>query len=141
MNGENSLRTPGELLRGGREARGLSLADVSECTKIPPRLVEALESDEYHKLSGGLYVKSFLRAYASCVGLNADELQTLYEQAAGAGAAATAPGDGVWVEEETTVRRVGVSLGAVIGWVAVVVGVLATVGVLVWRLVFAGRGG
>jgi cytoskeleton protein RodZ len=141
MNDEIALRTPGELLRGAREARGLSLAEVSESTKIPPRLIEALESDEYHKLSGGLYVKSFLRAYAGCVGLDAQELQTMVEQAAGAGAAPSDSNDGVWVEEETTVRRVGVSLGAMIGRVVAVVGALGLIGVLVWRLVFAGRGG
>jgi len=33
MNDETAPRTPGELLRGGR-VRGLSVAAVSECTKI-----------------------------------------------------------------------------------------------------------
>jgi cytoskeletal protein RodZ len=143
MNDEAAPRTPGELLRSAREARGLSLAEVSECTKIPLRLVEAMERDEYHKLSGGLYVKSFLRTYAGCVGLDAEELLAGYDRAVGAdaGAAPTAPADRVWAEEETTVRRVGVAAGALLGRVAVVLGVLTLVGLLVWRLVFAGRGG
>jgi cytoskeleton protein RodZ len=141
MNDETGPRTPGELLRGGREARGLSVNEVSDRTKIPPRLVEAMERDEYHKLSGGLYVKSFLRTYAGCVGLEAEELLAVYDQATHADAPLPPPADGMWVEEETTVRRIGVSAGVVVGRIAAVVGGLTLVGLLVWRLVFAGRGG
>ena len=141
MNDETASRTPGEMLREGRQARGLSVAEVSECTKIPPRLIEAMESDEYHKLSGGLYVKSFLRTYAACVGLAAEELLAVYEQATGAGAPPPAPADEVWASEETTVRRVGVSAGTLVARAGMVVGALALIGILVWRLVFAGRSG
>jgi cytoskeletal protein RodZ len=140
MNDETAPRTPGELLRDGREARGLSVEEVSDCTKIPPRLVEAIERDEYHKLSGGLYVKSFLRTYAGCVGLDAEELLALYDQATHADPPPP-PADGTWAEEETTVRRIGVSAGVVVGRIAAVIGALTLVGLLVWRLVFASRGG
>lgn len=143
MTDEIAPRTPGEMLREAREARRFSVADVSECTKIPPWLVEAMERDEYHKLSGGLYVKSFLRTYAGCVGMDAEGLLAVYEQATGAAAPPTGSLgiDGVWTEEETTVRRVGLSAGAVAGRIALVLGALALVGVLVWRLVFADQGG
>jgi cytoskeleton protein RodZ len=143
MTDEIAPRTPGELLREAREARRFSVADVSDSTKIPPWLVEAMERDEYHKLSGGLYVKSFLRTYAGYVGVDAEALLALYEQAASAGLAPgpTAGADGLWTEDETTVRRVGLSAGAVVGRVALVLGALALVGVLVWRLVFADQGG
>jgi cytoskeleton protein RodZ len=143
MTDEIAPRTPGEMLREAREARRFSVADISECTKIPPWLVEAMERDEYHKLSGGLYVKSFLRTYAGCVGLEAEALLAVYEQATGSG---TPPppepdADGGWTEAQTTVRRVGLSAGAIVGRVALILGALAVVGVLVWRLMFADQGG
>ncbi len=141
MNDVSAPRTPGELLRDGRQARGLSVAEVSECTKIPPRLIEAMESDEYHKLSGGLYVKSFLRTYAACVGLEAEDLLAVYERATGTAAPPPVPAEEVWAQEETRVRQVGASAGTLVARAAMVLGALVLVGVLVWRLAFAGRSG
>ncbi len=141
MNDETAARTPGELLREGRQASGLSVAEVSERTKIPPRLIDAMESDEYHKLSGGLYVKSFLRTYAACVGLEAEDLLTVYERATSADGPPPAAAEAVWAEEETTVRRVGVAAGTLVARAAMIFGALALIGILVWRLAFAGRSG
>ncbi len=81
MTGE--LKTPGERLQDARKARGLSIADVSRQTKIPDRLLEAIEMDDYQKLSGALYVKSFLRTFASCVGLDPQEILTLFQKQTG----------------------------------------------------------
>ena len=81
MTGE--LKTPGERLQEARTARGLSIADVSRQTKIPDRLLEAIELDDYQKLSGALYVKSFLRTYATCVNLDPQEILDLYERQTG----------------------------------------------------------
>jgi transcriptional regulator with XRE-family HTH domain len=74
------LKTPGEPLREARLARQLSLADVAQRTKIPERLLAALEQDQYQKVSGALYVKSFLRNYAGAVGLDPEELLELYHR-------------------------------------------------------------
>jgi cytoskeleton protein RodZ len=141
MTDATTPRTPGELLRAARQARSLTVAEVSERTKIPPRLVEAIERDEYHKLSGGLYVKSFLRTYAGCVGLDEADLLAVYEQAAGTAPPPAAAAEDTWVEEETTVRRVGVAATTVVGRIAIVVGGLGLVGLLIWRLIFADQGG
>ncbi len=74
------LKTPGELLREARLARQLSLTDIARRTKIPERLIAALEQDQYQKVSGPLYVKSFLRNYAGAVGLDPEELLELYRR-------------------------------------------------------------
>jgi cytoskeleton protein RodZ len=62
----------GARLKNARESRGLSLHGVSDMTKISIPLLEALERDEYGRLPGGIFSKSFVKAYAVAVGLDAD---------------------------------------------------------------------
>ena len=64
----------GELLRQGREARHLSLADVAQMLKISGRQVEALEGDNWSALPGMTFVRGFVRNYARLVHLDADTL-------------------------------------------------------------------
>jgi hypothetical protein len=107
MADEFPTRTPGEILRTAREERGADLAAAHEGTKIPVRLLEALERDEYHKLSGPLYVKSFLRNYAGWLGLDPEEILRVYELATGRPEVTPAGQEMVWTEEEVAVTRVG----------------------------------
>jgi len=62
----------GARLKDARESRGLSLHGVSDMTKISIALLEALERNEYARLPGGIFSKSFVKAYATAVGLDAD---------------------------------------------------------------------
>jgi cytoskeletal protein RodZ len=62
----------GEDLRRERELRGVSLREISDNTKIAMRFLEALESDRVDVLPGGLFPRSFVRQYASFVGLDPD---------------------------------------------------------------------
>ncbi|MFO7609446.1 MAG: helix-turn-helix transcriptional regulator [Candidatus Krumholzibacteriia bacterium] len=141
MTDEPILKTPGELLGEAREASGRSLAEIAERTKIPVRQLESIERDEYHRLSGPLYVKSFLRAYAEAVGLDPETLVDLYGRSTGEGAAAgpTAKAD-VWETETVTITRVGVDWGRLLAWG----GGGAALVVAVWfllRMFAAGGGG
>lgn len=77
------LKTPGELLQEARRASGLSISDLSAKTKIPDRMLEAIELDDYQKVSGTLYVKSFLRTYAEYVGLDPQVILDLYQRQPG----------------------------------------------------------
>jgi cytoskeletal protein RodZ len=54
----------GEQLRRTREARGVSLREISEQTRITMRHLEAIEADDYKNLPGGIFNKSFIKAYA-----------------------------------------------------------------------------
>ena len=63
----------GEKLRLAREARGIALRDISEQTRISMRYLEAIEMDNYRRLPGGIFNRSFIRAYAKFVGYNEDE--------------------------------------------------------------------
>ena len=62
----------GARLKNARESRGLSLHGVSDMTKISIPLLEALERDDYGRLPGGIFSKSFVKAYAIAVGLDVD---------------------------------------------------------------------
>ncbi len=69
----------GEKLRLARETRGIALRDISEQTRISMRYLEAIESDDYRRLPGGIFNRSFIRAYAKFIGY--DEAQAVDEYA------------------------------------------------------------
>jgi cytoskeletal protein RodZ len=61
--------TLGSYLRGQRDRRGMSPAELSRVTRIPRTSLEAIESDRFDELPGEVFVKGFLKAYAQAVGL------------------------------------------------------------------------
>ncbi|HXT63285.1 MAG TPA: helix-turn-helix domain-containing protein [Pyrinomonadaceae bacterium] len=67
----------GEKLRLERETRGIALRDISENTRISMRYLEAIETDDYRRLPGGIFNRSFIRAYAKFIGF--DEEQAIEE--------------------------------------------------------------
>ena len=62
----------GTFLRQAREQRGVSLQELAVTTKISARVLEALERNDPSKLPGGIFSRSFVRAYAREVGLDPD---------------------------------------------------------------------
>ena len=74
----------GSLLREAREARGLSLADAHEGTRINTRYLEALENGEYDLLPTQVHTKGYLRNYARFLELDPEPLLTRYELNQGA---------------------------------------------------------
>ena len=81
------MPTLGEELRHRREQRGISLAEISEATRIGTRFLKAIETDNFSILPGGIFTRSFIRAYAKHVGMNEDDAIGLYlQQSAGGGA-------------------------------------------------------
>lgn len=67
--------TIGEQLRLAREERGIPLREISDQTRISVRYLEAIESNDYKRLPGGIFNRSFVRAYARYVGY--DEKQAI----------------------------------------------------------------
>lgn len=61
--------------------RGISLDEIVASTKIGRRLLLALEEEQFDLLPGGIFNKSYVRAYAKCVGMNEDEAVAEYLQA------------------------------------------------------------
>ena len=72
--------TLGADLRRERERRGLALRSISENTKVSIALLEGLEADDISRWPGGIFRRAFVRAYAQCVGLDADEVMRRFEK-------------------------------------------------------------
>lgn len=102
----NGFKTPGQILRETREARGIDRQEMADRTSIPLRLLEALEIDDYAQLSGDLYVRSFLRSCAKELGLDPQDLLDRYQGGIDARRAAAEQEAATW-EAEVEVEKVG----------------------------------
>ncbi|HUS09470.1 MAG TPA: helix-turn-helix domain-containing protein [Pyrinomonadaceae bacterium] len=65
--------TIGEQLRLAREGRGIPLREISDQTRISMHYLEAIESNNYGRLPGGIFNRSFVKAYARYVGYDEKE--------------------------------------------------------------------
>ena len=64
----------GRRLRLERERRRITLASVAESTKIGLSLLKGLERDDISRWPSGIFRRSFIRAYAQAVGLDAEAI-------------------------------------------------------------------
>lgn len=120
-----SAATLGERLKSAREARGLSLDDLSSRTHIQKNFLVAIEAGDLDGLHAEqIYVRSFLRGYAECVGIPWEEVRAEYDAILAADAPPPEPPP---PEPSQT-------------WLPLVAGGIALLGLVVW-LVFtlAGR--
>lgn len=65
--------TLGEKLRQAREARGTTIAEVAEQTRISPLYLESIENNDYRTLPGGIFNKGFVKSFAKYVGIDEQE--------------------------------------------------------------------
>jgi cytoskeleton protein RodZ len=68
----------GSTLRQHREERGLTVEQAALQSKVPLRLVQTLESDDYHLLPDALYLVGLLREYAVFLKLDVVALETKF---------------------------------------------------------------
>lgn len=68
----SSVPSLGERLRLERERRKITLASISENTKIPTALLEGLERDDVSRWPSGIFRRSFIRSYAAAVGMDGE---------------------------------------------------------------------
>jgi transcriptional regulator with XRE-family HTH domain len=64
----------GKWLRHERERRQISLESVADRTKINIGLLKGLERDDLSRWPSGLFRRSFIRAYATATGLDAESV-------------------------------------------------------------------
>jgi len=69
------MNSPGTILRRARTQQGLELSEVAASIKVNPKYLEAMEADDWQRLPGGFFYKSFVRQYASALGLDADQIE------------------------------------------------------------------
>jgi cytoskeletal protein RodZ len=72
------MATFGENLRREREMRGVTLEEISASTKISVRFLKALEDEDLARVPGGIFTRSFVRAYAKYLGLDEDHVMAEY---------------------------------------------------------------
>jgi cytoskeleton protein RodZ len=70
------VESVGQQLRAAREARGLTVADVSRAIKLGPRQVVAIEADDWPSLPCTAIIRGFVRNYARLLDLNPDLLMS-----------------------------------------------------------------
>lgn len=70
----------GEILKNAREVNGWSYADIEEIIKIRARYLQAMEDEDYRILPGDTYARGFLRMYARHLGLDPEEVISLYNK-------------------------------------------------------------
>ncbi|MFF2457547.1 RodZ domain-containing protein [Peribacillus simplex] len=69
----------GIRLKEAREAKGLSLDDLQELTKIQKRYLIGIEEGNYSMMPGKFYVRAFIKQYCEAVGLDSEEIFEQYK--------------------------------------------------------------
>ena len=75
---EQSQLSAGELLKQLREEKEMSIDEVSEKIHLEPRVIEALEANNFEILPAATYARGYLRSYAKLLGADAEKVISLY---------------------------------------------------------------
>lgn len=70
----------GARLKEARLAKGYSLEDLQEITKIQKRYLVGIEEGNYSIMPGSFYVRAFIKQYAEAVGLDPEELLNQFKK-------------------------------------------------------------
>lgn len=74
------MASVGEQLRAGRESRKLSVHQVAEITKIRTDHIRSLEEGEYEVFSAPVYIRGFVRTYATLLKLNVPAVMAVLDE-------------------------------------------------------------
>ena len=69
----------GRYLRAEREAREVSIEDLSRVTKINRQILQSIEADEFEKLPPPVFVRGFVRTISKTLGLAPEEFVRRYD--------------------------------------------------------------
>ncbi|MHB8410571.1 MAG: RodZ domain-containing protein [Candidatus Acidiferrales bacterium] len=99
-----------------REMRGVSLEEISAATRISVRFLEALESEQWERLPGGIFNRGFIRSVAKFLGLDEDGLVAEYAMETH-----ERPEIAVWTKEPVRKRPNWVAIGSAIAVVILLI--------------------
>lgn len=71
---EHVTHSVGEMLRSAREAKNLTLDVVNQDTKISVDVLAALEHDDFESFESDIYLKGFLKTYATYLVLDPHDI-------------------------------------------------------------------
>jgi hypothetical protein len=70
----------GDYLKGKRQKSGLSLKELADRTKIRLEYLKALESGEYGRIPGEVFVRGYIREYLRSLSFDPAEALSLYDE-------------------------------------------------------------
>lgn len=79
----DALSSFGAWLRQSRTLRGLALAEIATQTRLAPRVIEALEADDFAALADRAHALLVARACAVAIGLDPEEAALRLEEQLG----------------------------------------------------------
>lgn len=71
---------PGAALRAAREQARLSVAEIAHRTRLEPRIIDALEAEDYQSLAASAFIKGYLRSIARALDMDSAPLIARYTQ-------------------------------------------------------------
>jgi cytoskeletal protein RodZ len=74
------MKTVGETLRETRIARGYTVHDVEQGTKIRSKFLEAIEINDFSKLPSLSYAKGFVKNYSDFLGLDSERTLAFFRR-------------------------------------------------------------
>ena len=123
----------GNILRTERETQGRTLTEVSKAVYIKTKYLSALEEENFAAIPGEVYVKGFIRAYASYLGMDGEELVAQYD----------GPSDSVLLQKESPTAVTEGGKGRrrrrrkAVSWpeITIIIGVILFILLIVWLIV------
>jgi len=76
-------RSPGQILRDAREAKGMSVEELTGHTMLSRSTVQALENDDYATLSQPVFVRGYYRKCAKVLDVSENEIMAAYSARTG----------------------------------------------------------
>ncbi|WP_162805700.1 RodZ domain-containing protein [Sporosarcina sp. PTS2304] len=70
----------GSRLKEARIAKGLTLDDLQNETKIQKRYLAGIEEEDFTSMPGAFYIRVFIKQYAEAVDVDAEEMLAIYQE-------------------------------------------------------------
>lgn len=103
----------GRYLKRERELRQVSLEELAQTTRIPLKMLQHIERDDFERLPGEVFARGFLKSYARALGIEPDDVLAVYGQGRRAVEVKPAPISSAITPPERG-RRFGIAIALVI---------------------------
>jgi cytoskeletal protein RodZ len=74
------MESIGTYLQRERQHRQMSLEELVQTTRVPLKMLQHIELDQFDELPGDVFARGFVRAYARALGLDASEVLARFDR-------------------------------------------------------------
>lgn len=74
------MKSVGEILRNERLGKKLALSEVEGVTKIKREFLEAIENNDFQKISSEVAARGFIKNYAEFLGLSSKPILAIFKR-------------------------------------------------------------